>query len=126
MNFYRISNKADSQAGCASRPPSLPSPLSFWFIPLGWGLWPGSAGGLIFGFWVNAITGTMLLTSDVSLKLHNPDFYIKMAFIAISLILLRIMRNDVFGSPEAETGKFSTRSKMLAWASLFCWLVVIT
>ena len=81
---------------------------------------------LWFGFWVNAITGTMLLTSDVSLKLHNPDFYIKMAFIAISLILLRIMRNDVFGSPEAETGKFSTRSKMLAWASLFCWLVVIT
>jgi hypothetical protein len=94
--------------------PAIPlAPLQK-FLPVLW-----------FGFLINAITGTMLLTSDISLKLTNPDFYVKMAFIALSLILLRMMRREVFGSPEAETGKFSSRSKWLAWASLFCWLVVI-
>src|SRR4051812_16700439 len=30
---------------------------------------------LWFGFWMNAITGTMLLAADASSKLTNPDFY---------------------------------------------------
>ena len=37
---------------------------------------------LWLGFWVNAITGTILLAIDVVNKLANVDFYIKMAFIA--------------------------------------------
>jgi len=78
------------------------------------------------GFWVNAITGVMLLTSDISLKLHNPDFYVKMTFIALSLVNLKMIRTHVFGSKEAESGEFSSRSKRLAWMSLFCWVVVIT
>jgi len=81
---------------------------------------------LWFGFWVNAITGLLLLTSDISVKLHNPDFYVKMAFIAFSLINLKMIRTHVFGSSEAESGDFSSRSKRMAWVSLFCWLVVIT
>jgi len=85
------------------------------FLPVFW-----------FAFWMNAITGTMLLTSDISLKLHNPDFYVKMAFIALALINLRMIRTHVFGSPELDSGKFPPNAKRLAWISLFCWLVVIT
>ena len=85
------------------------------FLPILW-----------FGFWVNAITGTMLLMADASMKLTNPDFYVKMAFIALSLINLSMIRKYVFRDPLIETGKFSSKARFLAWSSLFCWLVVIT
>jgi hypothetical protein len=78
------------------------------------------------GFWSNAVTGVMLLAADVSVKLTNPDFYVKMAFIALSLINLSMMKKYVFRDPLIDTGKFSSRARMLAWSSLFCWLVVIT
>ena len=81
---------------------------------------------LWFGFWTNAITGTMLLMADASMKLTNPDFYVKMAFIALSLINLSMIRKHVFRDPLIETGKFSSKARFLAWSSLFCWLVVIT
>jgi hypothetical protein len=81
---------------------------------------------LWFGFWMNAITGTMLLSADITSKLHNPDFYVKMAFIALSLFNLKLLRKHVFRDPEIDSGKFSAQAKRLAWASLFCWLVVIT
>src|SRR4051794_9539492 len=29
-----------------------------------------------FGFWTNAITGTLLLMQDATAKLTNPDFYV--------------------------------------------------
>jgi hypothetical protein len=85
------------------------------FIPILW-----------FGFWINAITGTMLLTADATMKLTNPDFYVKMAFIVLSLINLRMLRKYVFRDPLIETGNFSSKARFLAWSSLFCWLVVIT
>ena len=85
------------------------------FIPVLW-----------FGFWLNAITGTMLLMADASMKLTNPDFYVKMAFIALSLINLSMIRKHVFRDPNIESGNFSSKARFLAWSSLFCWLVVIT
>ena len=85
------------------------------FLPILW-----------FGFWINTITGTMLLMADASMKLMNPDFYVKMAFIVLSLINLSMIRKHVFRDPLIETGKFSSKARFLAWSSLFCWLVVIT
>src|SRR6185369_1373505 len=51
---------------------------------------------LWFGFWLNAITGTVLLAIDVVDKLANVDFYVKMVFIALAVINLRMLRTDVF------------------------------
>ncbi len=68
----------------------------------------------------------MLLAADASMKLTNPDFYVKMVFIALSLINLSMIKKYVFRDPLIETGKFSNKARFLAWSSLFCWLVVIT
>src|SRR4029077_14711200 len=81
---------------------------------------------LWIGFWLNAITGTMLLMADATMKFSNPDFYVKMAFIALSLINLRMLRTHVFRDPLIETGKFSSKARFLAWMSLLLWLGVIT
>src|SRR2546427_8811923 len=61
--------------------PALPlAPLEK-FFPLLW-----------FGFWVNAITGTILLAADATTKMTNPDFYLKMIFIALAVINLQMLR----------------------------------
>jgi len=81
---------------------------------------------LWFGFWLNAITGTILLAIDIVNKLENPDFYIKMAFIALALINLRMLRTDVFRDPLIDKISPSSKAKILAVTSLIFWLGAIT
>ena len=95
--------------------PALPLKPMERFFPILW-----------TGFWVNAVTGTILLAADASTKLRSADFYVKMAFIALSLVNLSMMKKYVFRDPQIETGKFSSKARFLAWSSLLCWLVVIT
>src|SRR4051795_7713569 len=62
--------------------PALPLAPMERFLPLLW-----------IGFWVNAATGLVLLGADATTKFLNPDFYVKMVFIALALINLRALRN---------------------------------
>jgi hypothetical protein len=81
---------------------------------------------LWLGFWINAVTGTILLIADATTKLTNPDFYVKMAFVFAGTAVLYVMRGKVFGDPELDKGPVPSRSKTLAWASLICWFGAIT
>jgi len=78
-----------------------------------------------WGFALNAVTGTILLMQDAVAKLHNPDFYLKLVFIFAGVFLLKRMRTVVFGNPNVDKGPVDG-AKMLALASLFCWLGAIT
>src|SRR5436190_23433160 len=60
--------------------PAMPLAPMEKFFPLLW-----------VGFWVNAITGAILLAADATTKMTNPDFYVKMGFIALALINLRML-----------------------------------
>jgi len=77
-------------------------------------------------FWVNAVTGTMLLAADATSKMRNPDFGIKMAFIVLAVITQRAIQKRVFGDPDVDARPFSSNAKMLAVMSLVCWLGAIT
>jgi len=81
---------------------------------------------LWLGFYINAITGSILLAIDAAKLLVNPDFYIKMAFIALALINLRMLRNNLFGAGNVETSPLSNKVKLLALTSLVFWLGAIT
>ena len=95
--------------------PAIPlSPLKR-FIPVLW-----------IGFWINAVTGTILVMQDATTKLRNPDFYVKMAFIALALVVLRLLRTRVFQNPGIDKGDLPSNAKILAIASLFFWLGAIT
>jgi len=77
-------------------------------------------------FWVNAITGTMLLMADATSKMVNPDFGIKMLFIALAVITQLMLQKRVLADPEVDRRPLTANAKMLAVASLVCWLGAIT
>lgn len=78
------------------------------------------------GFWLNAVTGTLLLMADATAKLTNTDFYVKMAFIFAGVVVLYQMRRKVFSDPALDRGVVSPTARGLAWASLICWFAAIT
>ena len=95
--------------------PALPlAPLQK-FLPIVW-----------IAFWVNAITGTVLLAADASMKLTNLDFGIKMAFIVLAVISQRMIQKRVFGAPDPDGKPLPANARMLAVMSLVCWLGAIT
>jgi hypothetical protein len=81
---------------------------------------------LWLGFWLNAITGTILLAADAVHKLANPDFYIKMVFIALAVVNLQMLRSNVFRDPLIDKVPPSAKAKVLALTSLIFWLGAIT
>jgi hypothetical protein len=81
---------------------------------------------LWLGFWMNAITGTILLGADAVNKMRNPDFYVKMVFIALAIINLRMLKKQVFQDPLIDKVPPSARAKVLAVTSLLLWLGAIT
>jgi hypothetical protein len=109
------------------------------FLPVMW-----------FGFWLNAISGVALLIAYPTKALTNPDFYLKLALIAIAVALVKPISRRVFREPfdssltastssldvtlggpgaahVATTGAVKTgRVKMLAVASMVCWFGAIT
>ena len=80
---------------------------------------------LWLGFWMNAVSGTILLATDATHKLVNPDFYVKMLFIALSLANLQLLKAHVFRDPQVGTKPLSTKARVLAVTSLACWLGAI-
>jgi hypothetical protein len=81
---------------------------------------------LWLGFWVNAITGTILLAIHLRSKLINPDFYVKMVFIAVAIVSLQMIKAQVFSEPLDDKHPPTQKAKVLAIVSLICWLGAIT
>lgn len=75
------------------------------------------------GFWINAITGAILLAVNATKMTRNPDFYIKLVFIALAVINIFLLKKHAL-SPEEPPP--STPAKFLAVTSLIFWLGAIT
>ena len=95
--------------------PSLPLAPMERFFPLLW-----------VAFWINATTGTILLVADATTKLTNPDFYVKMVFIALAVVNLQMLRSRVFRDPLIDKKPFTSNAKVLAVTSMIFWLGAIT
>jgi hypothetical protein len=76
-------------------------------------------------FWVNAVTGTILMVVDATTKLRNPDFFIKMGLILVAVVIQRLIEKRVFRDGRVDA-PLTTNVKMLALTSLVCWLGAIT
>ena len=75
------------------------------------------------GFWINAFSGVLLLIAYPTKALTNPLFYAKLALIAFGIVLAFRIRREVSGL--AARADAPPMARMLAAASLVCWIAVI-
>jgi hypothetical protein len=74
-----------------------------------------------FGFWLNAITGLLLLLAYPTKALTNPVFYLKLFLIALAMFDTSLIRKHINReSTDLDTGVWA-RGKFLAFASLVLW-----
>ena len=77
------------------------------------------------GFWINAASGILLLAAYPTKSLTNPLFYVKLLLIGVALGLARAIRTRIRDG-EAPPESHAPRLRMLAIASLACWILSIT
>jgi len=77
------------------------------------------------GFWINAVTGTILLAVEATQKLSNPDFYVKMVFIALAVVSVQLMKKYL-RDPLVDKTPPSGKIKLWAVLSLVFWAGAIT
>jgi len=78
------------------------------------------------GFWVNAVSGTVLFVTDATSKLANPLFYVKMTFVFVAVGVMAVMRRRIFGDAGLDARPVPVSGKWLAVASIVCWFAAIT
>lgn len=77
------------------------------------------------GFWINAVSGILLLIAYPTKALTNPLFYVKLLLIAVALWLAGVIRARI---PDAQMPEAPApvHLRRLAIASLACWALGIT
>jgi hypothetical protein len=83
------------------------------FVPIVW-----------VAFWINAISGVLLLIGYPTKALTNPVFYLKLVLIGVGLWLFRRIGRRVFDG--ADDGAESPLLRQLAIVSMVCWIGAIT
>jgi hypothetical protein len=78
-----------------------------------------------FGFWLNAISGVILLIAYPTKALTNPVFYLKLTLVAIAIALVKPIGRRVFVDPMPNHDPTAGGVKKLAVTSLVCWAGVI-
>ena len=81
---------------------------------------------IVIGFWVNAITGVILLTLAIRSFLANWDFYVKLSAIAVAIVALTKMRKYAFDGPSApDDAPASREAKRWAKLMLSGWFIAV-
>lgn len=93
--------------------PSIPlAPLHAYFRILWW------------GFWVNAVSGALLLVADATTKLTNPVFYIKMVLVFAAMFTTIRLRGSLRRAAAAPGAHVNMRR--WAWLCLLLWVGAVT
>jgi hypothetical protein len=78
------------------------------------------------GFWVNAVSGVLLLIAYPTKALTNPLFYVKLVFVAAGLLAASRIRAHMRELTSTDLRPMPGNVRLLALASLFCWIASIT
>lgn len=77
------------------------------------------------GFWINVITGILLLISYPTKALTNPVFYFKLLFVALGVITMQKISTQVFDANLSEAAMIA-KGRAMAVRSLVFWAGAIT
>jgi hypothetical protein len=78
------------------------------------------------GFWLNAVSGVLLLIAYPTKALTNPVFYLKLSLIALALIDTRLLQNRVLRDTRSDLGPIAPMYKLLAAVSIVLWIGAVT
>jgi hypothetical protein len=73
------------------------------------------------GFWMNALSGVVLLAADATSKAVAPMFLIKLGLVAIGVAVMAAQKREVFAPAAVVT----PTAKALALTSLTVWCIAI-
>ena len=73
------------------------------------------------GFWINALSGVVLLMADATTKVAAPMFLIKLGLVGVGVVIMAAQKRDVFAPAAAAT----SRSRRLAATAITVWFVAI-
>ena len=79
-----------------------------------------------FGFWLNAVSGVLLLIAYPTKALTNPLFYFKLTLIALAVWFVQLIGRRVFRFPIAPGAPMPGRAKAFAAGSIALWAGAIT
>jgi hypothetical protein len=98
---------------------SAPSPVLAATKPMFTYIWAG--------FGLNAASGFVLMAADAPTMTTNPVMWVKFVFIVAVIVMMRRVQRGVAGI-DAPAGRIDIRprpGKVLATATLLCWLAAI-
>ena len=78
------------------------------------------------GFWLNAVSGVLLLIGYPTKALTNPVFYLKLTLIGIAMVLVKRIGRQLSGTPAVVGALPAPRLRQLAMVSLGCWAGAVT
>ena len=85
------------------------------FVPILWA-----------AFWLNAISGLLLLIGYPTKALTNPVFYLKLLLIAVGMVVYVRIGRRVFDDTSTSDRHESPAVRRMALVSLLCWVGAIT
>src|SRR6516165_3247053 len=73
------------------------------------------------GFWIQVVSGALLLIAYPTKALTNPDFYIKLTLIGLAVAIMQTIKKRVFADSNLSESDMMMRGKALARWSLVFW-----
>jgi hypothetical protein len=78
------------------------------------------------GFWIQVVSGALLLIAYPTKSLTNPLFYLKLTLIGLAMASMLKLRNRVFADPGLNEATMMARGRLFAiWALVF-WVAAVT
>ena len=78
------------------------------------------------GFWIQIVSGGLLLIAYPTKALTNPDFYLKLTLIGIAVTVMHTIRKRVFTDSTLSDSDMMVKGKALAVWSLVLWAGAVT
>jgi len=83
-------------------------------------------GVIWLGFWIQVISGALLLIGYPTKSLTNVDFYLKLVMIAAGMVVMVMLRKRVFSDPGMSETDMMLRGKALAVCAILFWVGAVT
>ena len=78
------------------------------------------------GFWIQIVSGALLLIGYPTKSLTNLNFYLKLVLILAGMIVMVMLKKRVFSSEGMSEADMMSRGKSFAIVSLVLWVGVVT